>query len=149
MSKIIGVAHPIEKKFMGRFFEEKKDVFIKPARCLKFLEPGMKFIFYQSRMETGFVGEAIIKNIRISSDPWQLVDSYENRLFLSNEEIEHYISDVEKWKEKNNKVHRRKVRIWMAIELIDIRRYEIPIKPRHFIPVGGQYIREDIQVIRE
>ena len=32
--------------------------------------------------------------------------------------------------------------LWEIIELEDIRKYEKPIKPKRFIPVGGQYIRE-------
>ena len=30
----------------------------------------------------------------------------------------------------------------MVIEFEDIRKYEKPIKPKRFVPVGGQYIKE-------
>ena len=35
-----------------------------------------------------------------------------------------------------------KKKLWMVIELEDIRKYEIPVKPKRFVPVGGQYLRE-------
>ena len=52
---IVGVSYPIPKEFMKRFFEGK-DVFVKPATAWKRLKPGMKFVFYQSHEDTGFVG---------------------------------------------------------------------------------------------
>jgi len=32
----------------------------------------------------------------------------------------------------------------MAIELEDIKKYDKPVKPKCFVPVGGQYLKEDI-----
>ena len=58
MGEITGVTYPIPKRFMHRFFKEGKDVFVKPATVWKQLKPGMKFVFYQSHDDTGFVGEA-------------------------------------------------------------------------------------------
>ena len=33
-------------------------------------------------------------------------------------------------------------KLWMAIELEDIKKYDKPIKPKRFVPVGGWYLRE-------
>ena len=44
MAKIVGVAFPIPKKFVNRFFKEGMEVFIKPATVWKELKPGMKLI---------------------------------------------------------------------------------------------------------
>ncbi len=33
----------------------------------------------------------------------------------------------------------------MAIELEDIRKYDEPVKPKRFVPVGGQYLREKLE----
>lgn len=69
MSEITGVAFPIPKKYMSRFFNEGKTVFIKPASCFKEIKPGMKFVFYQSHEDTGYVGEGIVNSISFSEKP--------------------------------------------------------------------------------
>jgi len=75
MAEIVGVTYPIPKQFMDRFFKAK-DVFVKPATVWKQLKPGMKFVFYQSREDTGFVGEAKIKRILLSENPMQFFDTF-------------------------------------------------------------------------
>jgi len=47
----------------------------------------MKFVFYQSHEDTGFVGEARIKQIVLVEDPMKLFEIYGDRIFLSKEEI--------------------------------------------------------------
>jgi len=91
MAKIVGVAFPIPKQFMGRFFKEGKDVFIKPATIWKELKPGMKFVFYQSQEDTGFVGEAKIKNIKLINDPMKVFEMYGDRVFLTKDELREYV----------------------------------------------------------
>ena len=146
MNKIIGVAHPIEKRFMNRFLLDKKDVFIKPAKCFQFLEPGMLFFFYQSREDTGYVGEAIIVKINISQDIRRLLSTYKNRNFLSDDEMEEYISNIERRKTHRRRYTKVEPRKWMAIELKEIRKYDNPIKPKHFVPIGGRYQRADSNI---
>jgi len=138
MAKIVGVAFPIPKWFMNRFFKGGKDVFIKPATLWKELKPGMKFVFYQSRENTGFVGEAKIKNIQLLDDPMKVFEMYGDRVFLTQEELREYVKSQERWERKGSK----KKKPWMVIELEDIRKYDEPIKPKRFVPVGGQYIKE-------
>jgi len=139
VSEIIGVTYPIPKQFVGRFFKEGKDVFVKPATVWKQLKPGMKFVFYQSHENTGFVGEAKIKRVVLSEDPMKLYETYGDRIFLTKEELKEYIKSQERWKSRKDKP---KKKLWMVIELEDIRKYEIPVKPKRFVPVGGQYLRE-------
>ncbi len=74
MSDVIGVTYPIPKQLMDCFFKGK-DVFVKPATVWKQLKPGMKFVFYQSREDTGFVGEAKIKRVVLSEDPMKFYDT--------------------------------------------------------------------------
>ncbi len=62
---------------------------------------------------------------------------YGDRVFLTKEELRKYIRSQEKWKCKNSK----KKRSWIVIELEDIKKYGRPIKPKGFVPVGGQYIK--------
>ena len=134
MAKIVGVTFPIPKQFMDRFFKEGKDVFIKPATVFKELKPGMKFVFYQSREDTGFVGEAKIKDIKLIDDPMKVFEMYGDRVFLTREELRAYVKSQERWGRKKKK--------WLVIELEDVKRYDKPIKPKRFVPVGGQYIKE-------
>ncbi len=137
MAKIVGVTFPIPKQFIDRFFKEGKDVFIKPATVWKELKPGMKFVFYQSHEDTGFVGEAKIKNIQLINDPMKVFEMYGDRVFLTKEELKAYIRSQARWKRKGSKS-----KPWMVIELEDIKKYDKPIKPKRFVPVGGQYIKE-------
>jgi len=137
MSKIVGVTFPIPKQFINRFFNEGKDVFIKPATVWKELKPGMKFVFYQSHEDTGFVGEAKIKSIQLIDDPMKVFEMYGDRVFLTREELKEYIRSQNRWKRKKEKKKKK----WLVIELEDIRKYDKPIKPKRFVSVGGQYIK--------
>ena len=138
MSEIIGVTYPIPKQFVDRFFKGK-DVFVKPATVWKQLKPGMKFVFYQSHEDTGFVGEARIKRILLVEDPVSLYETYGDRIFLTKDELKEYIKSQERWKSRKDK---SKKKLWMAIELENIKKYDKPVKPKRFVPVGGQYLRE-------
>lgn len=81
MGEIVGVTYPIPKRFMDRFFRDGKDVFVKPATVWKQLKPGMKFVFYQSHEDTGFVGEAKLKRILLQEDPVKFYEVYGDRIF--------------------------------------------------------------------
>jgi hypothetical protein len=140
MENIVGVSYPIPKQFMDRFFEGK-DVFVKPATIWKQLKPGMKFVFYQSHEDTGFIGEAKIKRIVLSENPVQFFDTFGDRIFLTKDELREYIRSQERWR-PGWKRGQQKKKLWMAIELEDIKKYDKPIKPKRFVPVGGQYLRE-------
>jgi len=135
---IVGVTYPIPKQFMDRFFKEGKNVFIKPATVWRELKPGMKFVFYQSREDTGFVGEAKIKDIKLINDPIKVFEMYGDRVFLTKEELREYVKSQERWGQKKEKKKKK----WLVIELEDIRKYDKPIKPKRFVPVGGQYLKE-------
>jgi hypothetical protein len=138
MGEIVGVTYPIPKQYMDRFFKEGKNVFVKPATVWKQLKPGMKFVFYQSHEDTGFVGEARIKRVVLSENPMQFFETFGDRIFLTKDELREYIKSQERWGRRES----RKKRLWMAIELEGIKKYDKPIKPKRFVPVGGQYLRE-------
>ena len=140
MAEIVGVAYPIPKQFMNRFFKGK-DVFVKPATVWKQLKPGMKFVFYQSHENTGFVGEAKIKRVVLSEDPMEFYETYGDRIFLTKKELKEYIKSQERWKSFRSREQQKK-KLWMAIELEDIKKYDKPIKPKRFVPVGGQHLKE-------
>jgi len=138
MPEIVGVTYPIPKQFVDRFFKEGKDVFVKPATVWKQLKQGMKFVFYQSREDTGFVGEARIKDVKLIDDPTKVFELYGDRVFLTKEELKEYVKSQGRWGRKSE----RKRKKWLVIELEDIRKYDKPVKPKRFVPVGGQYIKE-------
>ncbi|WP_456329938.1 DUF365 domain-containing protein [Archaeoglobus sp.] len=135
MGEIVGVTYPIPKQYMNRFFKGK-DVFVKPATVWKQLKPGMKFVFYQSHEDTGFVGEAKIKRVILSENPMQFFETYGDRIFLTKEELKEYIKSQEKWGHG-----KKKKKLWMAIELEDVKRYDKLAKPKRFVPVSGMYLR--------
>ncbi|AAB91313.1 MULTISPECIES: DUF365 domain-containing protein [Archaeoglobus] len=139
MSKIVGVTYPIPKRFMDRFFKKGKDVFVKPATVWKELKPGMKFVFYQSHEDTGFVGEARIKRVVLSENPMQFFETFGDRVFLTKDELKEYMKSQERWGRRRES---KKKKLWMAIELEDVKKYDKPIKPKRLVPVGGQYLRE-------
>jgi hypothetical protein len=144
MSEIIGVAFPIPKFFIPRFFVDKKTVFIKPATIFKELKPGMKFVFYQSREDTGYIGQAIIRNVTFAEDPFYFFEIYLNDIYLTKDELRNYIETNEKWKTKRTRRRcKTRSRKWIAIELESISKYDTPIKPKQFIPVSGKYINSE------
>jgi hypothetical protein len=139
--EVEGVAFPIPKPLVERFFSEGKTVFVKPATAWKKLRPGMRFIFYQSREETGFVGEGRIKSLAMANDPLEFFEKYGDKIFLSEDEIKEYKKSTQKWKMTRRRKSDRPKRKWMAIELEDIQRYERPIKPKSPVPVSGRYLK--------
>lgn len=142
MSEIVGVTYPIPKQYISRFFEQGKDVFVKPATVWKQLKPGMKFVFYQSREDTGFVGEATIKNIEIVKDPLKVLEKYGDRVFLTEDELKEYVKSQEKWRSGWKSRGQEKKKPWIVIELRNIRKYGRPVKPEKFVPVSGQYLKK-------
>ncbi len=141
MSEIVGVTFPVPKKYMSRFFDEGKTVFIKPATVYKDLREGMKLVFYQSHEDTGYVGEATIRRIIIADDPLAFFDTYGDAVFLTRDEVKAYLSEQKKWQGFRVRKGEAKKRPWIALDLENIRRYERPIKPERFVPVGGKYVR--------
>jgi hypothetical protein len=144
MPDVIGVTFPIPKLYIPRFFDGGKTIFIKPASIFKELQPGMKFVFYQSQEDTGYIGEALIKKITISEDPFSFFDIYGDNIFLTREELKKYIEKNKKWigiHTKRKIVPKRKK--WLAIELESIQKYNDLKKPKQFVPIGGKYINSD------
>ncbi len=142
MSEITGVTFPVPKKYIPRFFKDKKTVFIKPATVFKELRSGMKLVFYQSHEDTGYVGEATIKRIIISEDPFSFFETFGNAVFLTKEEAKAYVTSQERWQGVRVRKGEGKKRAWMALELDNIRKYDAVKKPERFVPVGGKYLRE-------
>ncbi len=118
-----------------------KNVFVKPATVWKQLKPGMKFVFYQSQEDTGFVGDAKIKRVVLSEDPMQLFETLGDGIFLTKDELKEYIKSQDRWKSFRSRGKVKK-KLWMEIELENIKKYDKLIKPKRFIPVSGQYLKE-------
>jgi hypothetical protein len=142
MSEITGVTFPVPKHLMPRFFEDKKTVFIKPATVFKELKPGMKLVFYQSHEDTGYVGEAAIRQIVIDENPLAFFETFGDAVFLTREEAKAYVENQERWQGIRVRKGEGKKRNWIALELEDIRKYRTVRKPERFVPVGGRYLRE-------
>ena len=146
MVKIIGVSFPIPSEYTPRFFNDGKNVFIKRATTFKELKPGMKLVIYQSQKRTGFIGEAIIKKILLSEDPYSFFDIFGDAIFLTKEELTNYVQSQKKWSYPGKNPRKRicgKKRQWVALELEDISKYDKTIIPDRYIPVCGKYIYEE------
>jgi hypothetical protein len=143
MSEIIGVTFPILKWNVDRFFKGGKTVFIKPASIYKELKEGQKFVFYQSRIDTGYVGEAVIKSITLRNDPFDFFEIFDEKIFLSKDEVHQYLEENKKWKTvRNRPSDKKRKRCWIAIELEKIKKYSKVKKIDGFVPVSGMYIKE-------
>ena len=148
MSEIIGVSFPLPKWSIDRFFDNEKTVFIKPGSTFKELKRGQKFIFYQSRKDTGYVGEGIIKSITACDDPLDFFEIFGDKIFLTKIEVRQYIEENKtKWKSTRKRPSRnppsenRKKRPWIAIEIEKIEKYPSVKKIDGFVPVSGMYIK--------
>jgi hypothetical protein len=139
---ITGATFPVPKKYMSRFFEEGKTVFIKPATVFKELKRGMKLVFYQSHEDTGYVGEATIKRIILFDNPLQFFDTYGDAIFLTQEEVKEYLREQEKLQSLRVRKGETRKKQWMALELENIRKYDEIQKLEKFVPVGGMYLKE-------
>ena len=140
MPNITGVTFPMPKRLMPRFFAEGKTVFIKPATVFKELRSGMKLVFYQSREDTGYTGEATIRRIIIDDDPLAFFETFGDAVFLTREEVAAYVENQKRWQGVRVRKGEGKKRNWMALELEDISRYNTVRKPERFVPVGGRYL---------
>lgn len=140
MSTITGATFPVPKQYMSRFFRDGKTVFIKPATVFKELKRGMKIVFYQSHEDTGYVGEATIRLILLSENPLSFFDTFGDAVFLTREETKEYLEGQDHWKGPRARTGPVKKKLWMALELENIRKYETVQKPERFVPVGGKYL---------
>ena len=136
MPAIVGVTFPVPKPLMSRFFAEGKTVFIKPATVFKELQSGMKLVFYQSREDTGYAGEATIRRIVISDDPIAFFETYGDAVFLTREE-----APTSRARGAGGQEGRNEEAPLDGLELEDIREYSSIKKPERFVPVGGRYLR--------
>ncbi|WP_067051127.1 DUF365 domain-containing protein [Methanofollis ethanolicus] len=142
MTTITGVTFPIPKPYMTRFFDEGRTVFVKPATVFKELKAGMKFVFYQSHEDTGYVGEARIKQVLLADDLLTFFETFGDAVFLAREEVRAYVENQERWQGVRVRKGEGKKKTWMALELEGVRRYTDIQKPTRFVPVGGKYLRE-------
>lgn len=97
---------------------------------------------YQSREDTGYVGEATIRRIVINEDPLAFFETFGDAVFLTKEEARAYVENQERWQGVRVRKEAPRKRPWMALELEGIRKYDTVKKPERFVPVGGKYLRE-------
>jgi hypothetical protein len=143
---ITGVTFPVPKAYMHRFLLEGKRVFVKPATLYRQLRSGMRFVFYQSQQDTGFVGEATIKRIVLSDDPFSFYATWGEEVFLTPEELRAYQERLDRRRAAEEPAGETEARnrSWMALELEEIRAYGTVVQPDRFVPPGGRYIRGEV-----
>ena len=135
MSDIIGATFPVPNELLDRVLKEKKNVFVKSATLTR-LKPGMKIIFYASRENQGYAGEAEIESVEIVKNPMEILEKYKDRMFLTEKEFKDYVASQKRWGRVRHKP-------WMAIVLKNIKEYPKRVMPKRFISVAGRYVKKD------
>jgi len=126
MKKILGVSHPIPKKFAERIYNHGKNVFVS-KKSLKKAIKGDKFLIYESRGSHAYTGWAdIISNGLEKTD--EILKKYENNLIVTKNEFIEY--------SKN----RSEMNI---IQFENFEKFKKPVPPNRFVSIGGKYIYED------
>jgi len=133
--EIVGATFPVPRNYLDRILNEGKNVFVKPATLR--IRPGMKIIFYASREDQGFHGEAEVESVEYFTSVGEIIKKYKDGLFLTPEELRRYERDRARWHSRG-----RKPRPWMVVVLKNIRKYPNIVKPKRFIAVSGRYVRE-------
>jgi hypothetical protein len=84
------VIYPLEQKYIQRFYEGNKDIFVKytPYTSTKLVE-GNKLLFYRTKSDKKIIGEATIINIDFY-DVNTAFHKYGERIFLNWEELTKY-----------------------------------------------------------
>ncbi len=68
---------------MGRILDEGKTVFVKPSTLR--LKPGMKLVFYASREDQGWHGEAEVESVEHFTNVEDIIKKHKDELFLTPE----------------------------------------------------------------
>ncbi|WP_456326656.1 DUF365 domain-containing protein, partial [Palaeococcus sp. (in: euryarchaeotes)] len=134
--KVIGATFPVPKPLLDRILDGGKTVFVKPSTLR--LKPGMKVIFYASREDQGWHGEAEVESVEHFTGVEEIIRKYKDGLFLTPEELRKYERDRARWHSRG-----RRPRPWMVVKLKNVRKYSKIVRPKGFIAVSGRYIRED------
>ncbi len=123
MEKIYGITHPVPKEFAERIYDGK-NVYVGKS-FLKSAKKGDKFILYESHGAGAFTGWADIVNID-SMSVSDILEDYENDLMLTSDELKDYAG-------------KKKI---VVIEFNNFKKFDKPIKPKHFVSMRGKYINK-------
>ena len=123
---ILAVSHPIPTEYAERIYNDGKTVFVSKSHLGK-VNPGDKFIIYESHGAKAYTGWADIKFIgkQKTSSVW---NKYGNRLMVTKAEFQEYA----KSRPEMN-----------VIEFENFEKFDKPVTPKRFVAVSGKYIYED------
>ena len=96
VEEVVGATFPVPRPLLKRILENGKNVFVKPATLTK-IKSGMKIIFYASREDQGFHGEAEVETVEIFENPAKILENYRDGLFLTEKEFKEYIASQKRW----------------------------------------------------
>ena len=134
MEEVVGATFPVPRPLLERILEGRKNVFVKPATLRK-IKPGMKIVFYASREDQRFHGEAEVESVEIFENPTKILEKYRGGLFLTEKEFKEYVASQKRWGRERHKP-------WMVIVLKNIKKYPKVVKPKRFIAVSGRYVKD-------
>lgn len=124
--KIVAVSHPIPTEYAERIYKEGKTVFVGKSYLGK-VNPGDKFIVYESHGAKAYTGWADIKSIGKQKTS-SITRKYGKELIVTKEEFQEYA----KGKPEMN-----------VIEFENFEKFKKSVKPSRFVTVAGKYIDED------
>lgn len=128
------VIFPIRPGHVSRFFDGKRNVFVKFTKMK--LKKGMLLVFYVSR-EMVLAGEAKIAKVE-RLHPNVAWDSYRDRIFLNKEEYDQYVGVSPVGGEE------RKMKDVLVITLSSFRKYDPASRSPLSITPSGRYITKDM-----
>ncbi len=121
------VIYPLLPKHIERIFKGK-DVFCKYiGRGTPSINQGSKLLFYASGSRFEILGEATISNIEFLT-PEETIKKYEERLFISKEELDNYRNQRDRPSEKK----------LMVLTLSNIKKYDSPLRTAKTVTMAGQ-----------
>jgi len=123
----MAVIYPLLPEHIERIFRGK-DVFCKyVGKGAPSIKEGSKLIFYASGSRFEALGEATIKTIEFLT-PEEIITKYENRLFITKEELDNY-------RNQRNRPPEKKL---MVLSLSNIKKYDRPRKTSKTVTMAGQ-----------
>jgi len=125
-NKIKGVTHPIPTEYAERIYKKGKTIFINKSHLGK-VNPGDKFIIYESHGAKAYTGWADIKSVQKekTKDIWS---KFGDNLMLTKDEFQEY----SKGRPEMN-----------IIQFDNFKLFQNKVVPKRFISISGKYIYED------
>jgi hypothetical protein len=128
----VAVIYPLLHEHIERIFQGK-DIFCKyVGKGIPRIGFGSKLLFYVSGSRSEIVGEATIEAVEFLT-PDEIIARYENRLFITKEELDNY-------RKLRDRPPDRKL---IVLSLSKIRKYDRPRRMPKVVTMAGRTLSKD------